>query len=144
MDGAAAIILTEYCASEDIADNCVAAKFVDLAINMEGTGKCGAAVKILQAAANFQFPGALTVDGQYGPETEKEINACNAASLLMAMDALACEHYRAIVAARPASQKYLDGWIERANRIPEYNPCALRGRQITAAIDAGAGNEASA
>ena len=130
MPGAAAILISEYCAGESLVSNEIAAKFVDLAINMEGTGKCGAAVKIAQQAAEIQFPGALTIDGVYGEETERTLNACNVASVLMSMDALGCAHYRAIVAARAASQKYLDGWIARANRIPECNPNAPRGEKI--------------
>jgi lysozyme family protein len=139
MDGATVILDSEYWAYDGLEDIRLAAKLMDLAVNMEGTGKCGAAIRAAQSAVLFQFPEALAVDGVYGPETEKLMNACNQTSLLMALDAMACEHYRAIVAARPASQKFLNGWLARANRIPEYNPVALRGRKLSIA----AGSEAA-
>ena len=43
MDGAVVILRTEYWTYDGLTDNRVAAKLLDLAINMEGTGKCGAA-----------------------------------------------------------------------------------------------------
>ena len=116
------------CSSNDPNHLCLGIKYVSY-LSPSGDP----AVTQAQAAANIQFPKALTLDGVYGSETEKVMNACNPASLLMAIDALATEHYRAIVAARPAAQKFLAGWITRAQRIPEYNPEALRGQQITAA-----------
>ena len=136
MDGAVVILRTEYWTYDGLTDNRVAAKLLDLAINMEGTGKCGAAVKIAQGAAEMQFPESLLLDGVYGPSTERMLNTANPASLLMAMDGLACEHYRAIAAARPQSEKFLAGWLARAHRIPEYDPNALRGRKINPGTEA--------
>ena len=136
MEGAGIILRTQYWCYDGVTDNRVAAKLLDLAINMEGTGKCGAAVKIAQAAAEMQFPESLLLDGVYGPSTERMLNTANPASLLMAMDGLACEHYRAIDAARPQSEKFLAGWLARANRIPEYDPSALRGRKINPGMEA--------
>ena len=134
--GAIAILTDEYWSCAGLNDNCVAAKFIDLAVNLEGTGKQGAAVKILQGAIDMQFPDSLREDGVYGPFTESQANRCNPASLLMAMDSLACSWYRADVACHPNLAKYLDGWLARARRIPVYDPTAVPGDRITAGIEA--------
>ena len=44
LDGAVAIMAAEYWCYDGLSDNCVAAKLLDMAGNMEGTGKAGAAI----------------------------------------------------------------------------------------------------
>ena len=135
LQGAIDILQTEYWSYDGLEDICLCAKLLDLAVNMEGSGKFGAAVRIMQQAILLQQPGVLVADSSYGPETEKWANACNAASLLMAMESLACEHYGNLVAANPRLHVFLQGWIARANRTPEYNEQGAPSEQIQAASE---------
>lgn len=140
LDGAVAILKAEYWDYGPLRDERVAGKLLDLAVNLEGTGKQGAAVKIAQQAANFACPetrladlriDALRTDGLYGPQTQYVLNLCDPDKLLLAMATFAAMHYRAIAAARPASAKYLNGWLARAQKLPVWNPAATAGLRLT-------------
>ena len=130
MEGAVAILEAEYWDYGPLHDERVACKLLDLAVNLEGTGKQGAAVKIAQQAANFAKPGMLDTDGLYGPQTQYVLNLCDPDKLLMAMATFAGLHYRAIAAARPASAKYLNGWLVRAQKLPVWDPAAPAGQRL--------------
>ena len=65
-------------------------------------------VRLLQQSAG------CAVDGEWGPITVETVNA----SPVMLVDNFIvnrCQHYRDIVAKNPADQKYLTGWLARAN-----------------------------
>jgi lysozyme family protein len=71
-----------------------------------------AAVKILQLAV------LVAPDGKWGPKTLAAANAVDARGLLAALCEGSAAHYRAIVEKRPASAKFLKGWLKRAKEVP--------------------------
>lgn len=102
---------------EGLDDSRVATKIFDLAVNMQEFGSHGPAIRIVQEALNTLGAG-LEVDGCWGPRTEASVNAANPAQLLEQICQEAAEHYQAIVANRPASGKFLKGWLARAASVP--------------------------
>jgi len=87
----------------------VANKVLDLAVNMGGPQ----AHKCLQRAARAGGQ-ALIDDGILGPKTLAAINELATWPLLTALRSEAAGIYRQIVARRPASRKFLKGWLARA------------------------------
>ncbi len=81
---------------------------------------CGpvSGVKLLQRAINNIHPGAVVVDGQIGSHTVAVANSIPQEALTVQFIDEAMEHYRAIVAHDPTQNKYLKGWTNRANRLP--------------------------
>ena len=99
---------------EQLKSDEVAKRVFDMAVN----GGAGTAVKLLQRAVNWVGdPGLpmLSEDGQWGPHTVAQVNACGDA-LVGAFSNQRIAHYRAIVAANPDKAKYLAGWIARAKK----------------------------
>jgi lysozyme family protein len=99
---------------DDILNQTVATKVVDLAFNMN----VAPAVKIAQQAINsLLFPNeeALVVDGHLGPKTLYMLNRESPELVLVAIKKFATQHYQAIAAANPDLQKYLEGWLKRVN-----------------------------
>jgi lysozyme family protein len=93
----------------------IAKRWLDAAVNMGP----GTAVKLLQQAVNWSrdsAPISLVVDGQWGPRTVEEVNKCNQDELVSEFQQARIEHYQAIVAANPAKEKYLAGWLARARK----------------------------
>jgi lysozyme family protein len=83
---------------------------LDISVN---NGK-GRAIKILQAAVGAE------VDGSLGPDTIQRVNAAPREQTIVAM-LLARENlYRGIAANRPASQKFLAGWLNRNNALRKF------------------------
>lgn len=99
-----------------IADQAVATKVLDLAVDME-FGDHGPATTILQKAiVACGIP--VKVDGVLGPKT---ITACNnlpAEQLKPALIAAAVAHYQAIEAARPGQKGWFNNWDSRAKWWP--------------------------
>jgi lysozyme family protein len=112
------IYRTQYWSCGGIASQPVATKFLDMAVNMEGTGRAGAAVKILQQAVAVQFPNVLRPDGHYGPNTELMVNRCDATRLLADMARLACARYNSLADHNPDFETFRDGWLVRAEKLP--------------------------
>ena len=92
---------------DDFADQAVATKLFDMAVNM-GPGK---AIKLAQASAG------VPDDGIFGPKTFRALNVTGDAvqPLLTSICSTQVGFYRGIVMARPKSQKFLAGWLVRAN-----------------------------
>jgi type VI secretion system secreted protein VgrG len=67
------------------------------------------AIKILQGLLN-----GPVVDGEYGPNTEKAVNAAKPFPLLVRYQEALEQHYRDVVAKNPKEEKFLDGWLRRA------------------------------
>jgi lysozyme family protein len=89
---------------EQIISDDVAKRVFDASVNMGSR----VAVRLLQQSAG------CAVDGEWGPITVETVNA----SPVMLVDNFIvnrCQHYRDIVAKNPADQKYLTGWLARAN-----------------------------
>lgn len=93
-----------------IADQDVANKFLDLAVN------CGIspATKIVQRAINTVRRVLITVDGVVGSRTIASLNAADVLLLLPAIRAQQKRHYLEIVSADPELEPYLNGWLTRA------------------------------
>lgn len=88
----------------------VAVKVFDLALNM---GAKQAHI-LLQRAVKANTGRALKEDGILGPQTISDANQCYTPALLAALRSEAAGFYRQLAAQRPASRKYLNGWLNRA------------------------------
>lgn len=96
-----------------IFDQRVATKIFDMGVNFG----LRTAVRMAQEIMN-SLGAYLQVDGIMGPNTESCINAVDPEQLLQLL-CMACENrYLAIVDRRPASAKYLKGWLHRALELP--------------------------
>lgn len=95
-----------YCqfASQDVGN-----KVFDLAVNM-GQSE---AHKLLQRALN-DCGEMLVVDGVIGELSIAGVNRCDPELLLEALRYQARNFYFTLVARRPSSSKFLDGWLRRA------------------------------
>ncbi len=87
----------------------VAVKTFDLAVNVGARQ----AHKIVQRAARAHGR-ALIDDGDLGPNSRSALRSLGNADILPAIRSEAAGFYRGLVAARPRSSKYLDGWLNRA------------------------------
>jgi lysozyme family protein len=87
----------------------LAKRVLDFAVN----GGPGTAVKTLQHAINA-LGGSLTPDGGWGPHTVAAANAAGQDALVQAFIAARVGYYQTIAAANPANERYLGGWLARA------------------------------
>jgi lysozyme family protein len=88
----------------------IATIVLDVSVN---NGK-GRAIKILQAAVG------AAVDGVLGPETIGLVDAADRVQTMRAMLDAREELYRNIAANRPASGKFLTGWLNRNNALRKF------------------------
>lgn len=95
----------------------VATKLFDGAVNMEGNGRHGSAIKALQLAIGLQSLGCKP-DGNYGPTTESLANQCESVQLLKDMAHFFSEHYKEILAANPGDARFREDWLRRAAKLP--------------------------
>lgn len=102
---ATAIYRRDFWLFEGIINQAIATKIFDSYVNMRH-----AAIRIAQ-----KIVGAIQ-DGQYGLHTEAAINAFDPTNFLFAFRIGLVGHYSAIVAANPSEQKFLAGWLRRANQ----------------------------
>lgn len=93
----------------EIEDEQVACKVLDMAVPM-GPGDAG---RYLQIALN-SLGARLEVDGIIGSKTLAAVNAVDGRLVLPILRALTALHAYKEVERRPASRKYLDGWLKRA------------------------------
>ena len=87
----------------------VGVKTLDLAVNM-GSKQ---AHKVIQRAARAHGH-ALLDDGVLGPKSRAAIDAAGNTDFLPAIRSEAAGFYRSLAIQRPASAKYLSGWLNRA------------------------------
>jgi lysozyme family protein len=99
-------------------DQRVATKLFDMAVNMGPE----TAIRLLRKALGA-LPDTPTADG--GPSgagpARPTLDAANGVGpplLLACLREVCAAHYRAIVARRPASAKFLKGWLRRAAEVP--------------------------
>jgi lysozyme family protein len=105
---------------DEIRDEAVAAKLLDMAVNM-GVRQ---AVALCQRAVNAIADFPITEDGVMGPRTVAAMNSCET-SVLAAHLCDACSgFYRHLADVRPEMQRYLSGWLARAQKIPSGKPTA--------------------
>lgn len=88
----------------------VADKVFDFAVNM-GFNR---AHKLLQSSCN-ECGQLTTVDGGFGPVTLRATNACDPKRLIDELKASASKFYMTLASERPTNQKFLNGWLTRAN-----------------------------
>jgi lysozyme family protein len=102
---------------DDIADQVIATKLLDMAINMEPPGAqvaIGQAVKIAQRAVN-SLGASICEDGFWGHETCGAINACAPNILIAAIVQEQARFYRNLAAQNPRLYgPYLVDWLKRA------------------------------
>jgi lysozyme family protein len=79
----------------------------DTAVNM-GIGR---AVRFLQSALG------CGVDGDFGPNTRRAVDACDPGSTLVAYCDAREAFYRRLAERKPALQKFLKGWLNRLNAL---------------------------
>lgn len=82
----------------------VANKIFDMAVNM-GAPR---AHKMVQQVLG------LVEDGVIGPKTLNELNTRPSLGVIVSLQNTQAAFYRALVAANPARQKFLQGWLNRA------------------------------
>jgi len=107
VDQAKSIYRTDYWHYDGVADQNIATKLLDMAVNMGDV----TTVKIVQGICG------VPKDGVIGPATLAAINT----SSKLTLDALrsACvRRYARIVAADPTQSVFLVGWMERALKVP--------------------------
>lgn len=94
----------EACRCGELIDQDVATKIFDIAVN------CGtwAAIRMAQRAA------VVPVDGVMGPQTIAAINADNPGLYMIGITSLQKSHYKQIVKKDPSQEKFLLGWMNRA------------------------------
>ncbi len=91
------------------------AALFDQAVN----GGTTASIKLLQRALNHFSGVRLAVDAKLGPATRTKLSECLRLRrpVLASLRDEAKARYRAIVAADPRQQKYIKGWIRRAQEL---------------------------
>jgi lysozyme family protein len=113
----------QYWSYDPIEDQRVATKLLDMAVNMEGTGIAGWAIRIVQMAAKFQVP-SCKVDGIWGPDTLASINVCHPQVLLSDMCNGAAEHHRKLVEYNSDYLEFIGGWLVRDAKLPMIQKAA--------------------
>jgi lysozyme family protein len=101
---------------DQIEDNEVAAKLLDMAVNMgvhQAVVLCQRAVNCMRRQEARFVP--LIEDGRMGAKTLGAINECDPQTLVKALRSFSAEFYRHVAAVRPEEEKYLKGWLARAN-----------------------------
>jgi len=104
---ATAIYLRDFWKFGGIIDQAVANKVFDSYVNMEHI-----AIFLLQEIV-LQV---IKPDGIYGEVTEDAVNRLDPNTLLTDYRAKLTAHYKAIVVARPEEEKFLKGWLRRAQQ----------------------------
>lgn len=112
----AQIYKTDYWIHDGFNSQRVATKVFDTGVNMG----VRTSIKLLQRSLNnLGCTPYLVTDGQLGPKTLSAINAASEQALLQEYCQEMEEHYRDIVSLRPASGKFLKGWVKRAWDLPK-------------------------
>lgn len=113
MDGAREIYYRDWWLHfhyDRISDADLAIKVFNTAVNI-GASR---AHKLLQRCLMANGHSEVVDDGALGPMTFDAVNCSNSVMILEAFRQAQADYYRAVVAARPSSQKYLRGWLIRA------------------------------
>lgn len=90
----------------------IATALLSYAVNQEGPGGRGEAVKLLQEAVS-SLGTSIPADGVMGPATVAAINALSEDAELAAYGGVEQEFYDAIVARNPSQAKFIKGWSSR-------------------------------
>lgn len=109
----AAIYRKDYWIWDGVDDQRVATKLFDMGVNMG----VRSAVRLLQDGLNT-LGAFLEVDGRLGPKTLATVNAVSPDHMLDVLCYESIAYYKAIVARRPESVRFLKGWLKRAEDRP--------------------------
>lgn len=93
----------------DFADGELAIKAFDLTVNMGPKGSHKCLQRALRAVGR-----SVKADGILGPKTRQAVADAFGRGLVVAYRSEAAGYYRELVARRPLSKKYLEGWLNRA------------------------------
>ena len=113
-DEAGVIYHTDYWCFDGMNSQAVATKVFDMAVNM-GLRR---AIRLLQAALNTNG-AALLPDGIYGGKTEVAVNAADPGLLVTQLISSCVGYYKQIAASNPSQGKFLHGWLNRAQSVPQ-------------------------
>lgn len=103
---------------DDLQSDVVAIKLFDFGFNMGPRS----ATKLLQLAINAMSRSIhVEVDGILGKNTVMVANTLQEQSLTVMLMDEAIRHYQAIVARNPSQAKFIKGWTNRANKIPNHD-----------------------
>lgn len=97
---------------DEVSDQEIATKLLDMCVNL-GSSR---AIKILQQELNIVLGIELKVDGNMGPQTLSALNKSNPEELLDYVRLSLSSFYMALAIKRPQNQKFLKGWLRRANQ----------------------------
>lgn len=89
----------------------LAATILSFAVNDEGAGRSGRAVKLLQATLE------VPVDGEMGPATASALLAADNATTAVKLRETQESFYRMVVVAHPERSIDLRGWLNRARAV---------------------------
>jgi lysozyme family protein len=95
---------------DEIGDQQVAAKLLDMGVNM-GVHQT---IVLCQRAVNAISSFRVAEDGIFGPQTLAVVNRCNSESLLTILRETCAAFYQHVAAIRPEMREYLHGWLARA------------------------------
>ena len=109
VEQAKAIYRKDFWRYNRIKNQRVATKVFDMGVNMGPS----TAHRILQQALR-NLGQQITVDGKFGPRTLAATNRTDAGRLIQELRVLQAERYVGIILARPASKRFLRGWLRRA------------------------------
>ena len=118
VEQAYAIYKNQYWCYDGLQNQTLASKLLDWAINLEGTGVHGEAVRALQQAINLQYSGVLNVDATFGPNTVFMANKCNPQDLVTAMVKIVQTYRAHLIDANPKLSVFADGWKTRDEKMP--------------------------
>jgi lysozyme family protein len=109
---ATAIYSTEYWTNThcDQMPGRYAALHFDIAVNLGGK----------RAALFLQQALGIVQDGSLGPITLAATNAADPIDLCNEVSEIRKQYYNSIVANNPSQQKYLAGWLRRANELQDF------------------------
>ena len=118
LDQADAIYRKQYWCYGGLLSQMLATKLLDWAINLEGDGRHGEAIKALQQAICVQYPHSITIDSVYGTYTETLANLCHPDVLICDMVKFISTYRAALIAKNAKLQKFAEGWGIRDHKLP--------------------------
>jgi lysozyme family protein len=108
LDQAKSIYRSDYWSFDDLTDQRVATKVLDIVVNMGVSG----GMKVIQRACG------VPPDGVWGPITEASLNTMDAEYAIEQMSMNQSDHYVDICTSRRSQMDFLKGWERRAIRRP--------------------------
>ena len=113
------IYLKDYWCFGEVTSQSVASKVFSHCINMgDSPWIRNPAIKVLQLSL-CDLGQSIRVDGVFGRATLAAVNLCDAEKLLERFAYRCALRYQQIAINNPKMQKFLHGWLRRANDFPE-------------------------